>query len=81
MKTTIDIHDELLVAAKNLAHDERRSLRSVVEEALRELLAQRSENAKWTLPDRSFGGDGVHGAHVHSGWRELADETYDGRGA
>ena len=39
MKTTIDIHDELLARAKRRARRTGRSLRSVVEEGLRDVLA------------------------------------------
>ena len=35
MKTTLDISDHLLIEAKKLAAEERRSLRKVVEDALR----------------------------------------------
>ena len=40
MKTTIELPDELFVAAKKRAADERRPLREIVEEALRARLAQ-----------------------------------------
>lgn len=41
MRTTVSIDDDLLHAAKRVALAERRSLSSVVEEAMRALLARR----------------------------------------
>ena len=42
MKTTIELPDDLFVAAKKRAADERRPLRELVEEALRARLARRA---------------------------------------
>jgi hypothetical protein len=42
MKTTLEIPDELLIAAKKRSAETRRSLRSLVEEGLRAILAKRS---------------------------------------
>ena len=39
MRTTIDINDALLLAAKSRAARERKTLKAVVEQALRELLS------------------------------------------
>ena len=41
MRTTIRIHDQLLTEAKQLAAATGRSLTSVIEDALREMLARR----------------------------------------
>lgn len=38
MKTTLDVRDDLLLRAKKLAVEERRTLRSVVEQGLRAVL-------------------------------------------
>ena len=43
MKTTVDLPDELLVRAKKRAAEERRSLRSLIEEGLRRVLRPRPE--------------------------------------
>lgn len=51
MRTTIDLDGALLVAAKQRAAEEGRTLRSLVEEALRARLARRSpEEAPPPLP-------------------------------
>jgi len=48
MKTTIDIADELLRQAKALAHDEDTTMKTVVETALREHLANRRAHRQAT---------------------------------
>jgi len=54
MRTTVTIDDDLLAAAKQLAAADNRTLGSVVEDALREMLArhrrQREDPAKAALP-------------------------------
>lgn len=52
MKTTIELPDDLFVAAKKRAADERRPLRQIVEEALRAKLAQRTPTARRPKPIR-----------------------------
>lgn len=44
VKTTVDIDDALLVAAKKHAAEQRRTLRSLIEEGLRMQLSRRSVN-------------------------------------
>lgn len=46
MKTTIDIADPLLKEAKRLAREQDRTLRDVVEEALRRLLAEKEQQGE-----------------------------------
>jgi hypothetical protein len=46
MRTTIRIDDQLLAEAKQLAAQTDRSLTSVIEDALREMLARRKQTVK-----------------------------------
>jgi hypothetical protein len=60
MKTTLDLADDLAHRAKALARRRRRTLRSVVEEALRLLLAREEGRARpFRLREASFGGSGL----------------------
>ncbi|MYN64666.1 MAG: DUF2191 domain-containing protein [Acidobacteria bacterium] len=59
MRTTIDINDELLRAAKSHAARDRRPLKAVVEQALRELLAGPARVATDGPPIPVFRGQGV----------------------
>ena len=49
MRTTLDLEDRLLVAAKKRAADEGRSLTRVIEEALRQYLAPRKPTRRFQL--------------------------------
>jgi hypothetical protein len=46
MKTTLDLPDELLIAAKKRAAEQRRPLRALVEQGLRAQLSRRPSNKK-----------------------------------
>ena len=59
MRTTIDINDELLRAVKAHAAAERRTLKAMVEQALREMLAGPRQIASETPPIPVFRGKGV----------------------
>ena len=55
MKTTVDIHDELLARAKRHAAETGRPLRAVVEEGLRRVLSASPIRDRYTLPDLRTG--------------------------
>ncbi len=79
MKTTIDIHDELLARAKRHAKKTGRPLRAVVEEGLRLALSQHPGTEQYVLPDRSFGGTDIRDPLGSYTWSELRDIIYDDR--
>ena len=75
MKTTIDIADHLLVEAKRKARDENRTLRDVVEEGLRRVLAE--ENKKpFRLKKHPFNGKGLQPGMREGDWEQLRDMIY-----
>jgi hypothetical protein len=60
MRTTIRLDDELLAEAKELAARTRRSLNSVIEDALRESLARRrSKTGRKPVTLTTFRGNGL----------------------
>ena len=59
MRTTIDINDGLLRAVKSHAARDRRTLKAVVEQALRQLLAGTARAAADGPPIPVFRGQGV----------------------
>jgi hypothetical protein len=82
MKTTIDIAESLLSAARRAAADEDTTLRALVEEGLRRTLAEREVgSAPFRLRRASFGGDGLRPELAETGWDQLRDLSYEGRGA
>ena len=59
MRTTIDINDELLRAAKAYAAGEQKTLKATIEQALRELLAGPRQTTSNAPPIPVFRGSGV----------------------
>ncbi|MCY4660717.1 MAG: type II toxin-antitoxin system VapB family antitoxin [Acidobacteria bacterium] len=59
MRTTVDINDALLQAAKSRAARDRRSLKAVVDQALREFLSRRQRTDADGPPIPVFRGRGV----------------------
>ena len=76
MKTTIDIADELLNRAKRQAQRENRTLREVIEEALRKQLSASAPAEPFRLKRRSFKGKGLQ-PHIADGdWASMRDLIY-----
>lgn len=81
MKTTIDIADVLLEAAKKAADREGITLRALVERSLREALKARGPAKPFRLKLVTFKGDGLLPEAADAGWETLRASIYEGRGA
>ncbi len=81
MKTTVDLSDDLLRAAKEVAGKERTTLRALLEEGLRWALGKRKQRTSFKLRDASVSGKGVQQGVVEGNWSEFRDSIYDGRGS
>lgn len=82
MKTTVEISDALLDDAKRLAAREGTTLRQLIEDGLRRVLAERkAKRDRFRLRDASFGGKGLTPEFREAGWEKIRDEIYDGHGA
>ena len=77
MKTTLDIHSDLLTRAKRHARDTRRPLRALVEEGLRQVLDNPSPAPKYTLPDYSVGESGGRDPLEAYSWQDLREIIYE----
>ena len=75
MKTTIEIADDLLSRAKRQARRERKTLRAIVDEALRQHLAAPAA-PPFQLKKHPFGGDGLHPAVAEGQWETVRDLIY-----
>lgn len=82
MKTTIEIDDELLRRAKIRAAEERSTLRSVLEDALRRLLNEHDERPSgYRMADRRVHGRGLQPQFEGHTVTELIHHSYEeGRG-
>ena len=80
MKTTIEISAPLLAKAKALAARESTTLRALIEEGLRHLLARKAERKPYKLRDMSFKGGGGLSPEMEAkgGWAKLREAAYPG---
>lgn len=80
MKTTVNISDPLLSAAKKLAAEERTTLRALIEEGLRRVLERRQRRGPFQLRRASFRGQGLQPDVNEGQWERVRDLIYEGRG-
>jgi hypothetical protein len=76
MKTTIDIPDPLLAQVRRVAAAEGRTVRSLVEEALRSLLDERATPRPRKLRDLSYGSGGLTPEYRHLGLAQAVQDSY-----
>jgi len=81
IKTTIEISDSLLAAAKELAARERTTLRALVEAGLRRVIDEREQQPPFQLREVTFGGKGLSPEFRDAGWEKIRDAIYEGHGA
>jgi hypothetical protein len=80
VKTTIEIPDALLQEARELAAQQRSTVRELVVEGLRRVVQGRKRRAGFKLRRASFRGQGLQ-PHADGSWERLRDLSYEGRGA
>jgi hypothetical protein len=77
MKTTLDISDPLLREARKLAARENTTLRALVEQGLRRVVAEKKRAKPFRLRDASVGGKGLHSDVAGKSWSEILDMIYE----
>lgn len=80
MKTTVDISDALLEAAKAQAAGRGTTLRALLEEGLRRVLADGSVEGGFVLADASVGGRGPDPSVREGSWEAIRSLIYEGHG-
>jgi hypothetical protein len=82
MKTTLDISDPLLEQVRAIAARDGETLRALVEQGLRQVVAERAVKAKpFKLRDCSVGGEGLQPEFQNAPWEKWRDLIYEGRGS
>ena len=83
MKTTVELPDPLLEAARRAADREGTTLRALVETGLRRVLTELGEpsTGAFQLRDARFEGEGLQPGVSSSDWEAIRREVYEGRGA
>jgi len=80
MKTTIEIPDALFKQARRYTEARRITLKALVEQGLRAVLAERREQPPFQLADGSVGGNGLTPEFRNAGWDAIRETVYPGRG-
>jgi hypothetical protein len=79
MKTTIEIADPVLSEARKLAANEGTTLRALVEQGLRRVIADRKRKQTFRLRLVTAGGRGLRPELKDAGWDEIRDLSYEDR--
>jgi hypothetical protein len=81
MKTTLDISDPLLEQVKVIAMRDGETLRALVEQGLRKVVAERKAKPKtFRLKDASVGTPGASSTYEQMSWEAKRELMYEGRG-
>lgn len=81
MKITLEIPDALFHAAGKAAGERRTTLRALVEEGLRRVLADGGLAKSWrSFRFQTFGGDGLTEEAAGGSWDANSRIVYEGRG-
>jgi Arc/MetJ family transcription regulator len=76
MKTTIELSDEVLTRAKRQAQREGKTLREVVEHALRQQLEAAAPDRPFRLKRHAFKGKGLQPGATEGDWQSIRDLIY-----
>jgi hypothetical protein len=80
MKTTIDIADAILREARKVAASEGTTLRALVEQGLRQVIADKQRKPTFRLRLVTSGGRGLRPELRDASWDEIRDLSYEGHG-
>ncbi len=78
MKTTIDVADALLLEAKQLAAEQKTTLRDIFEEGLRAAIERRRTPRKYKLRNLAFSGKGLKEPWSEDDWAAIRAASYEG---
>jgi len=79
MKTTVELPDELVREAQELARAEGTTMKSVLEEGLRTVIARHRHAQGFTLRDASVNGRGLRPDVAEAGWAKIRELSYGDR--
>ncbi|MGP1679811.1 MAG: hypothetical protein ACTS6J_21985 [Burkholderiales bacterium] len=80
MKTTVELSDALLVEARKIAAREGVTVRTLIEQGLRQALRQRKQHGQFRMRKATFKGRGLSAAARSAGWEQLRELAYEERG-
>jgi hypothetical protein len=77
MKTTVNLPDELVRKAQDLARRERTTLRELIETGLRAVVKQRSSESSFVLADATVDGQGLQQPFRDAPWEKIRNTIYE----
>jgi hypothetical protein len=80
MKTTIELPNSLFEEARRLAQRERRTMRALVEEGLRRVIADHKKRSGFRLRDATFQGNGFQPGFAGASWEKVREAIYEEHG-
>lgn len=80
MKTTVELSDALLAEARKVAVRDGITVRTLIEQGLRQALAERRQQGAFRLRKATFKGRGLRAPARGAGWEQLRELAYEGRG-
>lgn len=80
MKTTIELPEALFIKAKSHARKHKTTLKALIEQGLRQVLATKADTAPFQLRDASVNGKGLNPEFRGAGWDQLRDAIYPEQG-
>lgn len=81
MKTTIELPEALFAKAKRHARKHKTTLKALIEQGLRQVLASKTDTAAFKLRDASVSGKGLNPEYRDAGWEQVRDAIYPVKGA
>lgn len=78
MENTVEIADSLLAAANVEARRRGTTVRALIEEGLRRVIAE-PQATGYVMPDCSYGSGGPTELWLGSGWEQKLEIIYEGR--
>jgi hypothetical protein len=81
MKTTVDIADPLLMQAKRLASKRGTTLKALMEQGLRQVIADKAQATPYEFVPVTDNMPVAPGSYAEMTWDQMLDVMYEGRGA
>jgi hypothetical protein len=81
MRTSFELSNNLLLRARRLAKKRGITLRALVEEGLRRVIADNEAPSRFRLEDVPFGEGGLVEGLSEGDWERVRDLSYEGRGS
>lgn len=80
MKTTVEIPDPVLEAARDIARREGTTVKALIEKGLRQVIDEHEAEPAFELRKASFRGQGLQPEFAGMSWQDIRNRSYEGRG-